>query len=78
MSATDTTPTTHTVENNDTGSLKIGAIAVTIGDRLQLEGEGVPRIVSYLMGKGARTHACARGTGAFPVGRVTFTVIKAG
>ena len=67
-----------TVENNDTGSLKVGTSAgdykwevgseFTIGDKNYK--------VSYIMGKGEKCHLCCKGCGIFPVGSVTYTIKK--
>ena len=61
--------------NNDTGSLLVGDITINVGDLIQIEGEKNLRKVTYLMGQGAKQHACCKGTGPFPVGAVEFIVI---
>jgi hypothetical protein len=66
-----------TVQNNDTGSLHVGNVEISVGSEIQIEGEGKTRKVTYLMGKGEKTHACCKGSGPFPEGLVTFSVVGA-
>jgi len=60
--------------NNDTGSLKVGAAGagLKVGDKIQVAGEKAARTITYLMGTGDRLHVCARGTGPFPTGEVSW------
>lgn len=68
-------PATVTVENDDTGSLHVGDVAIQVGDSIQIVGESKSRTVTYLMGKGSKQHACCKGSGPFPSGKVEFSVI---
>ena len=61
--------------NNDTGSLKVGVVPCKVGDSIQIEGEKTPRLVTYIMGKGEKCHACCAGTGPFPMGEVVFEIL---
>jgi hypothetical protein len=64
----------RTTQNNDTGSLLIGAVEAKVGDVLFIDGETKGRPITYLMGKGAKQHACCKGSGPFPTGLVSFSL----
>lgn len=66
--------------NNDKGSLKVGLSAGgkvwAIGDKLAIDGEGAKvRTVTFVMGKGEKTHLCFKGQGEVPMGEVEFELI---
>ena len=63
-------------DNDDPGSLHIGNVPAKEGDQLQVEGETKIRIISFLMGKGDKCHACTKGFGVFPTGPVSYKLIK--
>ena len=64
-------PTTE--DNRDNGALHTGALRASIGDQIQIEGEAGPRRVTYTMGSQNKGwHACFKGQGAVPLGRVVW------
>src|SRR5271155_2714524 len=66
-----------TEDNRDTGSLDTGPIEPRVGDRVLIAAEAAPRTVTYVMGSPARGwHACFRGQGAVPRGRVEWDVVE--
>src|SRR5689334_2647652 len=56
--------------NDDTGTLKVGAVAVKPGDGIRIVGEEKIRAVTYVFGRSPNTRAACRGSGAFPIGHV--------
>lgn len=68
-----------TINAKDTGSLNVGTTAGTKswkeGDKLEILGEGKVRTVTFVMGKGEKTHLCFKGQGKVPLGEVSFSVV---
>jgi hypothetical protein len=68
-------------QGNDDGSLKVGSALPNHtwakGQKIQLEGEPQPRTISYVMGKGDKTHLCTAGFGKFPKNqKVSFRLVN--
>ncbi len=64
-------PMSITDNNRDNGSLDTGAVQPRVGDEVWIVGEATPRRVTYVMGSVRNGwHACFRGQGAVPTGRV--------
>ena len=75
----ETKTVTLTVENTDTGSLRItepGQPKPTVGCSIKITGEEKPRKTSYIMGSDKKGwFCCCRGTGPFPKGTVEVTIL---
>lgn len=65
--------------NNDDGSLKVGIsagdISFKVGDRIKLLGEAKVRTVTFVMGKGEKTHLCFKAQGKLPMGEVSYEMV---
>lgn len=79
---------TLSIDNpKDNGSLKVGTILPNkkwaVGDKLEIEGEGKIRTVTFVMGTAGdgtateKTHLCFKGQGAVPRGQISFRVVTA-
>lgn len=58
--------------NPDPGFLRVGNVPVEVGEKIDIEGEPLPRIVTYAMGSAAKGTLCAcfRAQGPVPTGKV--------
>lgn len=71
-------------ENDDNGSLFTGANQLTVGDLVEIEGEGRYRSVTYVMGSAQNGWRACFGRlngvrqGAVPVGAVRWRVVQSG
>lgn len=74
------TPNTITVENRDSGSIRITDPASPqppVGQRFQIVGEAKVRTATYIMGSDRKGwFATCKGQGPLPVGTVTLCVLS--
>ena len=74
------TPNTPTVENRDSGSIRItdpNATQPPVGQRFQIIGESKVRTATYIMGSPTKGwFACTKAQGPLPVGTVTLCLLS--
>ena len=69
----------HQTHNDETGSLFTGPVRLSVGDAVAIEGEGVVRRVTFVMGSDRNGwRACFAGQGAVPRGQLSWRVGEAG